>query len=229
MGIHEHHRQRVKEKFRKYGLQGMAPHEVLELLLFFSVPQKDTNPIAHELINTFGSLRAVFDAPYEALVKVKGVGEHTATLLKLMVPLMRTYSENLGRKQKALLNNTDALGAYLLGKYFGYRKEMVSLICLDTTYNEIAFEKICDGDVTGADFSVRRVIEAVIKHTATYVVLAHNHPSGLALPSHMDIETTKQVAVALEHVGVRLLDHVILVEDDYVSLRDSKGFRKLFC
>lgn len=227
MGVHQQHRQRVKEKFKKYGLQGMAPHEVLELLLFFSVPQKDTNPLAHTLIQTFGSLKGVLDAPMDAMLQVEGVGEHTATLLKLMVPLLRAYQEDMGR-DKLVLNNTDDMGAYLSGKFFGYKTELVTLLCLDSAYNVIAYEQICQGGLTGADFSMRRVIELVIHHTATYVVLAHNHPSGVALPSRSDIETTAQVAQALRTVGVRLLDHIIVVPDDYVSLRDSKAFAHLF-
>ncbi len=227
MGIHAQHRQRVKDKFRKYGLQGMAPHEVLELLLFFSVPQKDTNPLAHKLIDTFGSLKGVLDAPFEALLQVDGVGEHTATLLKLMVPLLRTYQADTGRS-KVALQNTDDTGAYLTGKYFGYRHEMVSIICLDAACNVLAFEEVCQGGITGADFSLRRIIELVIRHTAAYVILAHNHPSSLAIPSDSDIQTTAEVARALRTVGVRLIDHIIIAPDDYVSMRDSRAFAHLF-
>ncbi len=227
MGVHAQHRQRVKDKFRKYGLQGMAPHEVLELLLFFSVPQKDTNPLAHTLIQTFGSFKGVLDAPFEALLQVEGVGEHTATLIKLMVPLLRTYQEDAGRS-KITLNNTDDTGAYLASKYFGYRHEMVSLTCLDSSCNVLAFEEVCQGSITGADFSIRKVIELVIRHTAAYVILAHNHPSSLALPSRTDIETTAEVARALRTVGVGLIDHIILAPDDFVSMRDSKAFAHLF-
>ena len=226
MSIHQQHRQRVKEKFHKYGLQGMAPHEILEFLLFFSVPQKDTNPLAHRLINRFGSLQGVLDAPFEYLLEVDGVGEHTATLLKLMVPLLREYQKE--PLNKINLNCSERLGAFLTRRYFGYKTEVVSLLCMDSNFNVLSYDEVCQGDVAGADFSIRKVLELVIRNTAACVVLAHNHPGGTAVPSNLDIKATEDLALALQAVGVRLLDHVIVVPGDYVSMRESASFAHLF-
>lgn len=226
-GIHEGHRDRMRDKFLKSGLDSMASHEVLEFMLYHTVPRQDTNEIAHNLMNTFGSLPAVIDAPYEELLKVKGVSKVTATFIKFQRQLMRRYFTEKTELATPIKCVSDC-GNYLLGRYIGYDNEVASLLCMDNKCNVLGFEIICEGDIGTAVFSSRKIIETVIKYKATTAILAHNHPGGIALPSEADIVATSGVEKALSTVGVLLLDHIIIADGDYVSLAESEDYKKLF-
>ena len=225
--IHEGHRERMRDKFLKSGLDSMASHEVLEFMLYHSVSRQDTNVIAHNLINAFGSLPAVLDAPYEELLKVKGVSKVTATFIKFELQLMRRYFYEKTELSTSIKSVSDC-GKYLLGRYIGYDNEVASLLCMDNKCSVLGFEIICEGDIGSAVFSSRKIIEAVIKYKATTAILAHNHPGGIALPSNDDIEATKGIISALSHVNVILLDHIIIADGDYVSLAESTEYKCLF-
>lgn len=224
---HAGHRKRLKDRFLRDGLDGFEIHNVIELLLFFGIPYKDTNDIAHNLLNRFGSLAGVLEAPYEELAKVAGVGDNAATLIKLIAPLSRRYMEDKVNG-KTVLNNCDAVGEFLMAKYRFRRDEMFSMLCLDQNCRLISWEQISDGTVNVTEVSTRKVIEAAMKTSANGVILAHNHPNGLAVPSNDDIRSTIMLIDALSVIGVRVLDHVIIGEEDYVSLINSHQYRSLF-
>ncbi len=219
MSIHDGHRERLKNRFRTEGLDAFDEHNVLELLLFYAVPRSDTNPAAHELLDTFGSLSAVFDAPIDALVKVKGVGENAATLIKLIPALARRYE--VDKNNIACLSSTKLVGEYLLSRYVGKTQEIVYLICLDGKYKPLCCVAISEGIVNTVSISTRRIIELALKYNAVGVVLAHNHPGGIALPSNDDISTTFMIRDALRTINVKLLDHIVVADGDYVSMADS--------
>ena len=219
MSIHDGHRERLKNRFRTEGLDAFDEHNVLELLLFYAVPRSDTNPAAHELLDTFGSLSAVFDAPIDALVKVKGVGENAATLIKLIPALARRYE--VDKNNIACLASTQLVGEYLLSRYVGKTQEIVYLICLDGKYKPLCCVAISEGIVNTVSISARRIIELALKYNAVGVVLAHNHPGGIALPSNDDISTTFMIRDALRTINVKLLDHIVVADGDYVSMADS--------
>lgn len=225
--MHEGHRKRLKSRFLSEGLDNFNPHNVLELLLFYSIPRKDTNEIAHRLIERFGSLAGVFDASVEDLMQVKGITLHSACLIKMIIPMSRYYSADKFRR-KIVLNSPTLCGDYLLARYLGYTNEIVSLISMDNQCRIISFDIIGEGDICSAGISTRKVIETVLRTKATSAVIAHNHPGGIALPSKEDIEATINIIEALRVVGVYLLDHIILAGDDYVSLADSKEYQYLF-
>ena len=225
--VHEGHRDRMRDKFLKSGLDSMASHEVLEFLLFHSVPRQDTNEIAHNLMKTFGSLPAVLDAPYEELKKVDGVSKVTATFIKFQLQLMRRYFSDKTELATPIKSVSDCVN-YLLGRYIGYDNEVASLLCMDNKCNVLGLEIICEGDIGSAVFSSRKIIETVIKYRATTAILVHNHPGGIALPSDDDIGATKGVISALSHVNVLLLDHIIIADGDYVSLAQSQEYKYLF-
>ena len=225
--MHDGHRERLKARFLRDGLESFEPHNVLELLLFYAVPRKDTNELAHLLIDRFGSLAGVLDAPYEELLKVDGVGRNAAGLLKLVTPLCRYYSaDKSSRRYKA--TSTEAIGDYLLGRYVGFTEEIVSLLCVDNICRVTGFEVLGKGGVNAVGFSSRKVMEAVLRMRATSVILCHNHPGGLALPSDQDVKATIRIRDLLNTVGVRLLDHIILVEDDFISMADTESLRSIF-
>ena len=223
MGVHDGHRQRLKERFLKDGLDGFEPHNVLELLLFFAVPQRDTNEIAHQLINHFGSLSGVFDASYEDLMKVKWMGNNCATLIKLIPEISRYYMD-LQNQNGVVLQSFDEMGQFVLPKFIGKTKEQVLLVCLDNKGKVIYNDFIIEGTINAAPIYVRNIIEVAIRCSAAAVVLAHNHPNGLALPSNADLTATKSVYDALNAVKINLMDHIIVAGTDYVSLRNSGFF-----
>ena len=217
---HDGHRERLKQRFRDEGLTHFDDLNVLELLLFYAVPRRDTNPIAHALMDRFGSLRAVLEARPEDLAAVPGVGENAATLLNLLPQLLRRYWADSAPAGKTL-TTTAQLGQYFMPIFFLERDELVYLLSLDARCKVLDCTLVNHGTVTTANVPVRRVVEIALRHNAASVVLAHNHVSGVALPSPEDIATTENIARALRAVGVELADHIIVSENDFVSLKDS--------
>jgi len=228
MSVHDGHRKRVKERFRQEGLDSFDELHVLELLLFYCIPQKDTNLLAHALLDRFGSLPQVLEAPAEELEKVSGVGEHISTFLNLTTAVARYYMVSLNKNQ-VILTDTDKCGEYLKHFFLGRRDEFIYLLCLDAKCKVLCCKEVGRGSVNSASLSVRRIVETALGVNATSVVLAHNHPSGIALPSSEDIATTRKVAMALDAVDIILSDHVIVAEDDFVSLAQSGYYRPSEC
>lgn len=223
MSIHEDHRERMRKRFLNEGLDHFSDIQVLELLLFYVIPRKDTNPIAHGLLERFGSLYQVLEAPVEELQKVPGIGPNSALLLNLISAVARYYMINR-RENHKILRTIDECGEYLTSFFVGRRVEMVYLLCLDAKCKVITCREVGEGSVNSANVPIRRIVEIALGTGATSVVLAHNHPSGLALPSGEDIATTRRVAAALSTVDVQLVDHIIVADEDFVSLVQS-GFR----
>ncbi len=223
MAVHDGHRARKKEQFREHGLDAFADHEVLELLLFYAIPRRDTNPVAHLLLERFGSLDAVLSAPAEELEKVEGVGENAATLLSLLLPVVRrAYLESRGGAIS--LGDTERLGRYFCALFLGARQEAFYEACLDAKGKLLRCCKIADGSVDAVNINVRRIVENALRCHASAVALAHNHPSGVALPSPDDNTTTLMVYDALRTVGITLTDHIIVADDDFVSLHQNGLF-----
>jgi DNA repair protein RadC len=224
MSIHDGHRQRLMARFREEGLDHFEPVQVLELLLFFCIPRRDTNEIAHELMNRFGSLARVMDASIPELMEVPGVGQNAATFLHVAKEAGRYYQVDSVRKGD-MMRDSDDCGKYLLPRFIGRQKETVFLLCLNANCNVIACREVGEGDLNAAVVSPRRVVEIALAERASTVVLAHNHPSGVALPSHEDVLVTQRLAAALRMVDVVLFDHLIVADDDYVSLVQSGLYR----
>ncbi len=220
MGVHDGHRERMRERFLKNGLEGFAEHEALELLLFYAIPQGNVNPLAHALIEEFGSLMNVLTAPVERLVKVKGVKERTAVLLRLSAGIARKARlEEL--EQETPLTSYDKLGEYLLELFSQERNEAVYMLCLDQKGKLLSRKRLGEGTASAVNLDVRKLAADALTASASAVVLAHNHPSGIALPSPEDRAATDRTRLALEAVGIRLEDHIIVADGDYVSLSQS--------
>lgn len=219
MGVHDGHRARLTARFLEEGLDGFSPHNILELLLFYAVPRKDTNELAHTLLDAFGSLSGVLDAPVAELTAVPGVGERTAALLHLMPQLARTYLSD--REREVCVNSTEKAGQYLLPRFVGRNEETVFMISVDGKCRVLATTLLHKGSINSAEVSLRNIVASALRHNAAGVILAHNHPGGVALPSPEDLNTTRRIGEALRPVGVRLIDHIIVADGDYVSLADS--------
>lgn len=223
--IHTGHRGRVKEEFLTRGIEGWPDHRVLELMLFYSIPQGDVNPLAHELIDRFGSLDGVLDALPGELMKVKGMGDHSVTLLKLFPAVLGRYLE--GRTGPGVLIHTTAEAGHVLAPYFyGVRNEMVYVLCLDAKEKLLGVKKISEGNNSSSDVTIRRVAEECLALRASFCYLAHNHVSDIALPSPEDMNTTSVIRTALAPLGVRLVDHLVFSDGDLVSIRESAANRK---
>lgn len=226
--IHDGHRQRLKDRFRKEGLDGFSDVQTLELLLFYCIPRRDTNPIAHALLERFGSLHQVLEAPLHELEKVEGIGEQASTLISLTRQLARSYGVSRSAYQN-ILNTTSKCGEFLKPYFLGKREETVYLLCLDAKCKALGCTEVGRGSVNSAGLSIRRIVENALAVNATSVVLAHNHPSGLAIPSAEDVVTTRRVAMALQAVGIYLADHIVVAEDDFVSLMESGMYHPEEC
>ncbi len=214
---HADHRARVKKRFFAEGIDGFEDHQILEMLLFFAIPQKDTNPLAHALIDRFGSLSAVLNAPPEELTRVEGVGEHAAALLSLVPQLARRYfldSEAAGDPY----DNVDKLGRMFVMQYVGATREIVYLTMLDNKLRIIETVKLYEGSVNSAYITPRKIIEPCLRRGAAVAVLAHNHPSGAPIPSGDDLYTTKTIQSTLAAVGIPLLEHFLVAANTYTPL-----------
>ena len=221
---HTGHRTRVKKRFRAEGLDHFDEIHVLELLLFYCVPRVDTNPLAHRLLDHFGSLSQVLDAPAEELEKVEGVGENISTFLSLVTATGRYYSVKRATQNK-IVSSVEECGDFLLPYFYGRRNETVFLLCLDAKCKVICCKEVGEGSVNSANIPIRRIVEMALGANATTVVLAHNHPSGIAVPSSDDVQTTHRVAKALRVVDITLFDHIIVAEGDYTSMTQSGKYR----
>ena len=227
MGVHEGHRERLRARFLKDGLSGFEEHNALELLLFYARPRCDTNEIAHALIQKFGGFSAVLDAPPEELAAVEGMGETSAVLLKL-IPALCAYYLNSRQGAGVVLDSTEKAGAFILPKFFGKMNEELHIAALDGKRKVL--RSIClsdEGIVNAAPVSVKRIVGEAVSSNATGILLAHNHPGGLALPSANDRALTEQVFKALQLINIQLLDHLIIADGDILSMADSGYMQQL--
>ena len=227
-GLHEGHRERMREEFLGVGFNEYTPdHKMLEMLLFHCVPRTDTNKLAHQLIGRFGSLAGVLDAPVEELTKFSKITRNNVTLLKLIMPIARRYKEQK-QWQTPDFKDLDQIGDYLCDCYAGIREERAALVYLSATGKRLDFEFISTGSVDSVGLSIKDIIKRVLDKGANAVVLAHNHPSGIALPSHNDCVLTEMIADMLRKINVPLLDHIILSDNDFVSMAQSREYSHIF-
>lgn len=214
--MHKNHRDRLKKRFAEEGLSNFPDHNKLELLLFYAIPRKDTNETAHLLLEQFGSLAAVFEAPLEELKKVEGVGESAALLLKMVPAFSSAYLSDLSHS--ALLDSTEKVAQHLIPKFIGESNEVLYLVTLDAQSRLIATRRVSEGDKVHTDVPIRRIAEICLQTGAVSVIVAHNHPRGKALPSRADLVTSAQITRALEPIGIQVIDHMIIAGEEYLSL-----------
>ena len=219
MSLHDGHRQRKKQRFLQHGLDSFADHEVLELLLFYAIPRRDTNETAHRLLEHFGTLKAVLTASVEELQKVEGVGESAAAFLHLLQAVGYRALREAG--DDTILNSVDSAGAYFQKLLHGERREVLYQVCLDAKGKVLSHKRLSSGTVSMAPVNVREVVENALYTDASGVLLAHNHPSGIALPSEEDRQITMQIRQALGTMGIELVDHIIVADNDFVSMAAS--------
>ncbi len=206
---HAGHRERLRTRFRKEGLGGFAPHEVLELLLTYAIPRVDTNPVAHALIRRFGSLPAVLEASQAELEQVPGIGESASTLIRLMIPVFKAYEQDKLLPRQQLSTYAD-LEAYCRTLFLGVGHEQFYLLCFDAQMKLLATCLMADGTPGEVAVAPRMILQELLRRDALGAVITHNHPSGSAEPSREDIALTREIRQALQSAGVRLYDHVLI-------------------
>ena len=214
------HRGRVRERFLNEGLDGFQDYEALEMLLFYAIPRQDTKGIAKELINKFGSLHAVFHAAPEKLMQEGGLTEPAAVLIAMLPQLARKIEMQQAKESTQIRSTLDA-GRDAIAMFRGRQDESVRILCMNASGKIVKRAKIAEGDVNAVHFPIRRLVEEALACKAVSVILAHNHPGGTMSPSQEDLDATKSAKTALETVGIRLLDHLIVSGDNYCSLREE--------
>lgn len=219
MGVHDGHRDRLRDRFREHGLDSFNDLNALELLLFYAIPRRDTNEIAHALLDHFGSLHAVFEASEQELCAVPGVGLQAATLLRLLPQVMRKSACSKAVNIKTIRTTAEA-AKYLIPRFLYEQDEVILLLCLDSQKRVITCAEVGRGVVNASETSLRRIVETALKHKSASVILAHNHPDGVACPSVEDDVMTKQIFRSLSLVGISLEDHIVVAGEAYASFRD---------
>ena len=218
--LHQNHRERVLEKFCRFGLDVFSDHEVLELLLFFAIPRVDTNPTAHRLLERFGSLHAVLEAPVEQLCEVQGIGPRSADLLKLSFAMCARYQQDLAKSERHSdkLNSYEKIGEYFVPQFAGEQEEVLLAAYLDGAGRVIKCEEIARGGHTQVTMDAYKIARAALLCGASGVVLAHNHPDGTAVPSEADMLATRRLEQTIAGLGLQLVDHCVVARGKYTSI-----------
>lgn len=222
LGMHDDHRQRVYERFLREGLEGFEEHNALEFLLFLARARGDTNPLAHELIERFGSLSAVLDAPVEELEQLPQVGHSTAVVLKFIPQMCAYYLNNKASRKRRQLDSVEAASEYFWPKFLARTEEALYMAALNDRHLLLREVLVSEGGANAASVQVAKIVSEALRCGATGVILAHNHPRGLALPSGEDMAVTQEVYLTLRTLNIRLLDHLIFAENEYTSFAQTR-------
>ena len=212
--VHAGHRERMRQRYREHGLENFADHEVLELLLYYTIPRGDVNGVAHRLLERFGSIAGVLDAPERELKKITGIGDSSALFLHLLPEVFRRYNRPSERIQ---IHSLAEAGEYFEKYYEGIGCEQLVLMMLDNKMQVIALRVLSTGAPDRVQVDTRRLMELVLSDNAVQVIIAHNHPHGRSMPSRADLETTITIRRSLETIHVQLLDHIVVGDDGYYS------------
>ncbi len=218
--LHKNHRQRVFDRLEKDGLDSFYDHEILEMLLFYTIPRMDTNPIAHRLMEEFGSLASVLSANADDLMKVKGVSKKSAQLLSLIPQLSRRFSvDSFGKK--SAVDSFEKASEYLRAFMMNEKNEVFCILCLDKNNRIIETERLKEGTTAELIVNPRAVVVAAAKHEPHGVIIAHNHPGGGANPSVEDVKCTSKIALALGVIGIKIFDHIIIGQKEDFSFKKA--------
>lgn len=221
MGIHDGHRQKLRDSFVEVGLEGKTDHQILELLLTYALPRIDVNPVAHELINTFGSLSGVMDADITQLTKIKHISQNVAVLLKLVPQISAKYYQSKHGK-RVHLNTVGAIKDYMIPQLANEKAEVFYVLCLDAHLNLIRAIRHSEGSPSKTSIDIRALANQVLNTGTDRIILVHNHLSNSATPSVSDIDATRKIQAAFEMLNVNVLDHIIISGDKYFSFFTNK-------
>lgn len=227
MGVHDGHRDRLRQNFiENGGISHFSELNALELLLFYAIPRRDTNPVAHRLLDRFGSLHGVLTATEQELLEVDGIGVNAAVLLRLVPQIVKKSEISRTKQIKTIASSSDA-GRFCIPRFMYEEDEVVLMLCLDGQRRLRKCVEVGRGMANAVESNLRLITETALRCKACSVIIAHNHPDGVALPSPEDNAATKQIIAALEPLRIEVLDHIIVSGEDFVSYADS-GMLTLF-
>jgi len=219
--VHKEHRQRKKAQFLKSGIAYLPEHEIIEILLFYGIPQGDVNSTAHALIDRFGSLAGVLQADYAELCEVDGIGNNAASLICFSRMLAEVYLEKSNGEKLIELFSSDRLKAYCSSLFVGASDEEIRCLYLTDDLRLISSEKICSGTVGKVELPVRKITRSAFKNNCGRIVIAHNHPAGTSIPSRADVAATNDLREVLTKIEIELVDHIIVGRDGVTSMKGS--------
>ncbi len=225
-GVHAGHRQRMKERFLAGGLEGFSDHEVLELILFYAIPRRDVNDLAHRLVEAFGSFKGVLDADFEDLCKVDGIGENAATLIKIFAESFRRYA--LSNEDVYVYDKIAKVGDYAVKLFIGVSVEKLYALLFDNKMKLLDTVMLAEGAVNSVRVSTRTVCEKALKKNASCVILVHNHPNGTPDPSDEDIRYSSFLRDFLANFDITLIDHIIVSGRYYRTIFEGKSGENKF-
>lgn len=222
--IHSGHRQRLKKQYFEHGMNSLSDVQKLELLLFFAIPQKDTNPIAHELILECGSLFDVITSPPSKLMKVRGVKESTATFLSLIGSFLNSASRP---QAMDIISSTRSAKEFCEKLYFAVGVEQFYAICL--TKNNVVknYKLIQSGTLDEVNVQIRHITDFALENKCNRIIVSHNHPTGFGIPSDEDATFTYSLICSCLLNSIDIVDHVIVGTDRTGSLFESGILDKL--
>ena len=220
MAVHDGHRDRLREKIVTAGIESLQPHEILEYLLFAFIPRKDTNAIAHELLNTFGTFADVLSTDVDRLMTVKGMTHNAALFLHTLPDVLRVYGLDVS-KEKTSLKGRGVAKEFMRTQLYGKEVEVVYMVAVDAKDNLIRVEKLSQGSGASVRVPIRDIVDFALRTKACGILLAHNHPSGDETPSGSDVSVTVEIAYVLDGIGVKLQDHYIFSENKHYSFEEN--------
>lgn len=226
--MHEGHRKRMRERIKSGGLEGLQDHEILEWMLFHTVPRGDVNPLAHRLIDAFGSLSGVLEADAERLMGIQGVGESTALFLSNYLGVYKRYKQSRHHKKVLRFSDMDTVVEHIRDRMLEHKGEYLFALLLDDRLHILCCQAISEGTRGAVGVDVRKLATLCLNRNASFLVLAHNHPSDILLPSYNDVQTTIALRTSMGALGIHLLDHLIIGKDEYVSMAMSEEYSYIF-
>ena len=215
--IHVNHRARMQERVAHNGMESLAEHEVLEYMLYLAIPRQDTNPLAHRLIDHFGSFCRVMEATPQELMQVKGVGPRSAQLISDIMEFGRYYAVKKRKKQATLDTTANAI-EYIKPLFLGLQNEVLYIILMDDSCHPLYDLKAAEGVPNHVSIDTRKLLRDVLRSNASTAILAHNHPTGLAIPSEADRLTTYRIMEVTGQLGFTIMDHIIIAGEDGCSM-----------
>ncbi|WP_300619339.1 DNA repair protein RadC [uncultured Fusobacterium sp.] len=218
---YEGHRERLREKYLQGGYFAFHEYEVLELLLTYVIPRKDTKPIAKDLIEKFGSLDGVVTASIEELCSISGIKENSAIFVKLLGDLSKNLYKGEIKKERIQLKDKNSLIRYLRSEIGFSSREEFRVIFLNNYNMLVGSETLFIGTIDKSAVYPREIVEKVLYYKAKGIIFAHNHPSGNLRPSKQDIQITEHMQEALDLIDVKLLEHIIITQDGYFSFLEE--------
>ena len=226
--IHSGHRSRMRLRFLKQGAAAFEPHQLVEMLLFYGIPRKDTNVLAHELMNMYSNFTNLLSASHDELMQVPGMTQNAAALITLCGAI-HLECEKEQYTTARILDTTKKMGNFVLPFFKGCRNERVLLVCMDNTGKVLTDGILTEGSVNSTEINMRKVLAQALRCNATRVLLAHNHPNGHALASQADRNTTRAIINALTPADILLVDHIIVAGNgDFMSMKDSAMYTSIF-